>query len=101
MTAKEMWEIFSKENNLENEEYEVWAFGDDSDKLAELTVNVFVFEDQSLYPSNAGEMLAPEESPQVRKILDRSVPVFTEMVTVPFSVSIIGFSEMIFPLFLS
>lgn len=39
MTAKEMWEIFSKENNLENEEYEVWAFGDDSDKLAELTVN--------------------------------------------------------------
>ena len=69
--------------------------------LAEVTVNVFVFEDQSLYPSNAGEMLAPEESPQVRKILDRSVPVFTEMVTVPFSVSIIGFSEMIFPLFLS
>lgn len=37
MTAKEMWEIFSKENSLENEEYEAWAFGDDPDTLAELT----------------------------------------------------------------
>lgn len=39
MTEKEMWEIFSRENNLENKEYEAWAYGDDPDKLAELTLN--------------------------------------------------------------
>lgn len=39
MTAEEMWSIFSKENNLENEEYEAWAYGDSPDKLAELTLN--------------------------------------------------------------
>lgn len=33
-----MWSIFSKENNLENEEYESWAYGAEPDKLAELTV---------------------------------------------------------------
>ncbi len=38
MTAKEMWEIFLKKNDLENMEYEAWAFGDDPDILAELTV---------------------------------------------------------------
>ena len=37
MTAEEMWGIFSKENNLENEEYEAWAYGAEPDKLAELT----------------------------------------------------------------
>lgn len=38
MTAKEMWKMFSEKNGLENEEYEAWAFGDESDRLAELTV---------------------------------------------------------------
>ena len=38
MTAEEMWGIFAKENNIENEEYEAWAYGDDPDTLAELTV---------------------------------------------------------------
>ena len=38
MTAKEMWEIFLKKNDLENMEYEAWAFGDDPDIIAELTV---------------------------------------------------------------
>lgn len=38
MTAEEMWSIFSKENNLENKEYEAWAYGAEPDKLAELTV---------------------------------------------------------------
>lgn len=33
-----MWSIYSKENNLENEEYEAWAYGTEPDKLAELTV---------------------------------------------------------------
>lgn len=38
MTAEEMWKLFSEKNGVKNEEYEAWAFGDDSDKLAELTV---------------------------------------------------------------
>ena len=39
MTAEEMWRSFSEKNGLENEEYEAWAYGDDPDKLAELTLN--------------------------------------------------------------
>lgn len=39
MTAEEMWRSFSEKNGLENEGYEAWAYGDDSDKLAELTLN--------------------------------------------------------------
>lgn len=39
MTAEEMWKLFSERNGIKNKEYEAWAFGDDSDKLADLTVN--------------------------------------------------------------
>lgn len=38
MTAEEMWKLFSERNGIKNKEYEAWAFGDDSDKLADLTV---------------------------------------------------------------
>lgn len=38
MTAEEMWSIFAGENKLRNREYEAWAYGDDADKLAELTL---------------------------------------------------------------
>lgn len=37
MTAEQMWESFIKESGLKNTEYEAWAFGDNSDLLAELT----------------------------------------------------------------
>ncbi|MCM1055511.1 MAG: ASCH domain-containing protein [Bacteroides sp.] len=37
MTAEEMWSEFCKEHSLEKEKYEAWAYGDDADKLAELT----------------------------------------------------------------
>jgi len=36
MTAQEMWEVFVKEKNIEDAEYDAWAFGDDADKLADL-----------------------------------------------------------------
>jgi len=36
MTAQEMWEAFVKEKNIEDAEYDAWAFGDDADKLADL-----------------------------------------------------------------
>lgn len=39
MTAEEMWKLFSERNGIKNKEYEAWAFGDDLDKLADLTVN--------------------------------------------------------------
>lgn len=38
MQAEEMWELFLKENQLENQEYEAWAFGAQPDQLAELVV---------------------------------------------------------------
>lgn len=38
MTAGEMWKLFSEKNDLENEEYEAWAYGDDPDRLADLTL---------------------------------------------------------------
>lgn len=62
MTAKEMWEIFSKENNLENEEYEAWAYGDDPGKLAELTVKGIKTATCSAYYwyENGGEELPKE-----------------------------------------
>lgn len=38
MTAEEMWKQLSKEQNIENETYEAWAFGGAPDKLAELVL---------------------------------------------------------------
>lgn len=38
MTGKELWDIFSKENNLNSCAYEAWAFGVDADLLAQLVV---------------------------------------------------------------
>ena len=38
MTGKELWNRFAEENNLDDCEYEAWAFGVDSDLLAHLVV---------------------------------------------------------------
>ncbi len=35
MTAKEMWDIYSKAENIQID-YDAWAFGDDADELARL-----------------------------------------------------------------
>lgn len=36
MTGKELWDRFIEENNLDDCEYEAWAFGVDADLLAHL-----------------------------------------------------------------
>lgn len=36
VTAQEMWNAYMKKCGLEHAEYEVWAFGDDADKLTQL-----------------------------------------------------------------
>ena len=36
MTAQEMWNVFVKEKNITETEYDAWTFGDDADGLAEL-----------------------------------------------------------------
>lgn len=33
MTGKELWDLFIKENNMENQDYEAWAFGMEADAL--------------------------------------------------------------------
>jgi len=38
MTAQEMWKKFSTERNI-TADYEAWAYGDDPDTLAQLTLN--------------------------------------------------------------
>lgn len=62
MTAEEMWSIFAKENNIETDEYEAWAYGDDPDTLAELTVKGIKTATCSAYYwyENEGEELPKE-----------------------------------------
>ncbi len=38
MQAKDMWEKFVKANHLADIKYDVWSFGSDADKLAELVL---------------------------------------------------------------
>ena len=50
MTAQEMWERFVKEKNIEDAEYDAWAFGDDTDGLAELVRQGIKTGTSSAYP---------------------------------------------------
>lgn len=38
MTAKELWERFTRENNINDCQYEAWSFGMNADHLAELVL---------------------------------------------------------------
>ena len=38
MTAREMWLLFRKKNSIDTDSYEVWAFGDEPDELAQLVL---------------------------------------------------------------
>lgn len=62
MTAEEMWSIFAKDNNIGTDEYEAWAYGDDPDTLAELTVKGIKTATCSAYYwyENEGEELPKE-----------------------------------------
>ena len=50
MTAQEMWEQFVKEQHIETEDYDAWAFGDDADALAELVARGIKTGTSSAYP---------------------------------------------------
>lgn len=50
MTAQEMWEAFVKEKNIEDAEYDAWAFGDDADKLVDLVRRGIKTGTSSAYP---------------------------------------------------
>ena len=50
MTAKELWKDFIANNNLDDYEYEAWAFGAEADLLAQLVVNGEKTATASAYP---------------------------------------------------
>ena len=50
MTGKELWDLFAKENNIEESNYEAWAFGVDADVLANLVVSGEKTATASAYP---------------------------------------------------
>lgn len=50
MTAKELWDRFAQENNLDHCEYEAWAFGADADLLAQLVETGVKTATASAYP---------------------------------------------------
>jgi len=49
MTAKQMWEAYSRQESID-EEYEAWAFGVDADELADLVLNGIKTATASAYP---------------------------------------------------
>ncbi len=61
MNAQEMWNLFSQQENI-NAEYDAWAFGDDTDGLAQLVLHGIKTGTASAYPfyELEGEPL-PEE----------------------------------------
>ena len=50
MTAREMWDAFVREKDITETEYDAWAFGDDSDMLAELVKQGIKTATSSAYP---------------------------------------------------
>lgn len=50
MTGKELWEAYISENGLPDCEYEVWAFGMEADKLAQLVATGEKTATASAYP---------------------------------------------------
>lgn len=50
MTGKELWDLFAKENNIEENNFESWAFGVEADVLANLVVTGEKTATASAYP---------------------------------------------------
>lgn len=50
MSGKELWELFIKNNDIAETDYEEFAFGDDSDLLAHLVKNGEKTATASAYP---------------------------------------------------
>ena len=51
MTAEQMWAEFAAKNNLSDTDWEAWAFGDDTDGLARLTLEGIKTATSSALPS--------------------------------------------------
>lgn len=49
MTPKELWERFTNEKQIDEEEYEVWSFGVDPDLLSQLVITGHKTGTSSLY----------------------------------------------------
>lgn len=50
MTGKKLWDLFTKENNIDENNYEAWAFGVEADVLANLVVTGEKTATASAYP---------------------------------------------------
>lgn len=50
MTGKELWDLFTKENNIDENNYEAWALGVEADVLANLVVTGEKTATASAYP---------------------------------------------------
>lgn len=50
MKGKELWDLFTKENNIDENNYEAWAFGVEADVLANLVVTGEKTATASAYP---------------------------------------------------
>lgn len=50
MTGKELWEAFTAEKHIQDQEYEAWAFGTDADLLAQLVLRGEKTATASAYP---------------------------------------------------
>lgn len=62
MKAEEMWDNYSRDNDVSNKIYEAWSFGSESDKLAELVLQGVKTATSSLYALyEIGQEPLPEE----------------------------------------
>ena len=50
MTAEQMWAEFAAQNNLGDTDWDAWAFGDDTDGLAQLTLEGIKTATSSAFP---------------------------------------------------
>ena len=89
MTAREMWLLFRKKNSIDTDSYEVWAFGDEPDELAQLvlegkkTATASVYD---LYGYDSEPLPKAGEYSVIIDSQDRAVCVIrdTEVTIVPF-----------------
>ena len=70
MTADRMWAEFAAANGIQDADWEAWAFGDDADALARLTLEGIKTATSSAYPLYALEGEPLPEAGEYSVILD-------------------------------
>lgn len=70
MTAEEMWDLYAQKAGLGHAEYEAWAFGDESDKLASLVAGGRKTATASAYPLYELEQESLPQAGEYSVILD-------------------------------